>query len=75
MAYTVTTHLPALPRSILVRALVLLHAGKSLDGTDVGHRALRQELVLAEEGTKSCFEIACCPWRLVTAQSPERVLS
>ena len=74
MAYTVTTHLPALPCSILVRALVLLHAGKSTDGADVGHRALRQELVVVEEGTKSCFEIAC-PWRLVMAQSPERVLS
>ena len=74
MAYTVTTHLPALPRSILVRALVLLHAGKSLDGTDVGHRALRQELVFAEEGTESCLELAC-PWRLGSAQSPERVLS
>ena len=74
MAYSVTSHLPALPRSLLICALVLLHAGKSLDGADVGHRAIRQELVLAEEGTKSCFEIAC-PWRFVIAQSPERVLS
>ena len=74
MAYSVTSHLPALPRSLLICALVLLHAGNSLDGADVGHRALHQELVATEEGTKSCFKIAC-PWRLVIAQSPERVLS